>query len=88
MKLEERTSGTPCIESRILPHLLVNIGSLSLTSVIMTNNSEVTVNVPSDALMRKLISLVFSRSKFPTTVIFPVEASIENFAAYSLGTKE
>ena len=66
----------------------MNIGLLSLTSVIMTNNSEVAVNVPSVALMRKVISLVFSRSKFPITVIFPVEASIENFVAYSLGTKE
>ena len=69
-------------------YLLVNIGLLSLTSVIMTNSSEVTVNVPSLALMRKVISLVFSRSNFPITVIFPDEASIANFAAYSLGNKE
>ena len=69
-------------------YLLVNIGLLSLTSVIMTNSSDVTVNVPSVAVMRKVISLVFSRSKFPITVIFPDEASIENFVAYSLGTKE
>ena len=60
-------------------YLLVNIGLLSLTSVIMTNSSEVTVNVPSLALMRRVILLVFSRSKFPITVIFPDEASIENF---------
>ena len=63
-------------------YLLVNIGLLSLTSVIMTNSSEVTVNVPSLALMRRVILLVFSRSKFPITVIFPDETSIENFAAY------
>ena len=69
-------------------YLLVNIGLLSLTSVIMTNSSEVTVNVPSLALMRRVILLVFSRSKFPITVIFPDETSIENFAAYSLGNKE
>ena len=54
----------------------------------MTNSSDVTVNVPSLALMRKVISLVFSRSKFPITVIFPDKASIDNFVAYSLGTKE
>ena len=69
-------------------HLLVNIGLLSLTSVITTNNSEVTVNVPSVALMRRMISLVFSRSNFPMTVIFPDEAPMENFAACSLGNKE
>ena len=69
-------------------YLLVNIGLLSLTSVIMTNSSDVTVNVPSVAVMRKVISLVFSRSKFPITVISPDEALIENFVAYSLGTKE
>ena len=69
-------------------YLLVNIGLLSLPSVIMTNSSEVTVNVPSLASMRKVISLVFSRSNFPITVIFPDEASIENFAAFSLGNKE
>ena len=69
-------------------YLLVNIGLLSLISVIMTNSSEVTVNVPSLALMRRVISVVFSRSKFPITVIFPDETSIENFGEYSLGNKE
>lgn len=69
-------------------YLLVNIGLLSLTSVITTNSCDVTVNVPSLAWTRKVISLVLSRSNFPVTVIFPVEASIENFAAYSLGNKE
>ena len=68
-------------------YLLVNIGLLSLTSDIMTNSSEVTMNVPSLALMRKVILLVFSWSNFPMTVMFPDEASIENPAAYSLGSK-
>ena len=69
-------------------YLLVNTGLLSLTSVITTNSSDVTVNVPSVALIRKVISLVFSRSNFPITVIFPDEASTENFATYLLGNKE
>ena len=67
---------------------LVNIGPLSLTSVIMTNSSEVTENVPSVALMRRVTLLLFSRSRIPITVIFPDEASIENGATYSLGNKE
>ena len=67
---------------------LVNTGPLSLTSVIMTNSSEVTEKVPSVALMRRVTSLLFSRSRIPTTVIFPDEGSIENFAAYSLVSKE
>ena len=66
-------------------YLLVNIGSLSFTSVMRTNSSEVTGNVPSVALMRRIISLVFSRSRFPMTVIFPDEGSIENFVSYPLG---
>ena len=69
-------------------YLLVNIGPLSLTSVIMTNSSEVTENVPSVALMRRVISLLFSRSRIPMTVIFPDEGSIENVGTYSLGNKE
>ena len=69
-------------------YLLVNTGLLSLTSVITTNSSDVTVNVPSLAVIRKVISLVFSRSNFPITVIFPDEAPIEKFAAYPLGNKE
>ena len=69
-------------------YLLVNTGLLSLTSVITTNSSDVTVNVPSLALIRKVISLVFSRSNFSITVIFPDEASTENFATYLLGNKE
>ena len=69
-------------------YLLVNTGLLSLTSVITTNSSDVTVNVPSLALIRKVISLVFSRSKFSITMIFPDEASTENFATYLLGNKE
>lgn len=67
---------------------LVNIGPLSLTSVIMTNSSEITENVPSVALMRRVTSLLFSRSRIPITVIFPDEGPIENVATYSLGKKE
>ena len=66
----------------------MNIGPLSLTSVIMTNSSEGTENFPSAALMRRVTSLLFSRSRIPITVIFPDEGSIENVAAYSLGNKE
>ena len=63
---------------------LVNRGLLSLTSVTMTNSSEVTVKVPSVALMRRMISLLSSRSRFPITVIFPDKSSMENVCAYSL----
>lgn len=66
----------------------MNIGALSLTSVITTNSSEVTENDPSVALMRRVTSLLFSRSRIPITVIFPDEGSMKNFAAYSLGNKE
>ena len=66
----------------------MNFGPLSLTSVIMTNSSEFTENDLSVALMSKVTSLLFSRSRIPITVIFPDEGSIENFAAYSLGNKE
>ena len=66
----------------------MNIGPLSLTSVIMTNSSEFTENDLSVALMSKVTSLLFSRSRIPITVIFPDEGSIENFVAYSLGNKE
>ena len=67
---------------------VVNLGLLSLTSVIVTNSCEVTENVPSVALMRRMISLLFSRSRFPITVIFPDKPSMENFCAYSLDNKE
>ena len=67
---------------------LVNLGLLSLTSVIITNSCEVTENVPSVALMRRMITLLFSRSRFPITVIFPDKSSMENFCAYSLDNKE
>ena len=72
----------------ISSYLLTNVGVLSLTSVIMRNSSEVTVKVPSVALMRRVTTLVFSRSRSPTTVIFPDAASMENFLAFSLGNKE
>ena len=72
----------------ISSYLLINVGLLSLTSVIMTNSSEVTVKVPSVALMPRVITLVFSRSRSPTTVIFPDAASMENFPAFSLGNRE
>ena len=67
---------------------LVNLGLLSLTSVIVTNSMEVTENVPSVALIRRMISLLFSRSRFPITVIFPDKPCRENFCAYSLDNKE
>lgn len=67
---------------------LINVGALSLTSVMMTNSSEVMVKVPSVALMRRVTTLVFSRSRSPTTVIFPDAASMENFPAFSLGNRE
>ena len=67
---------------------LVNLGLLSLTSVIVTNSCEVTENVPSVALIRRMISLLFSRSRFPITVIFPDKPCRENFCAYSLDNKE
>ena len=66
------------------PYPLVNRGLLSLTSVTMTNSSEVTVNVPSVALIRRVILLLSSRSSFPITVIFPDKSSMENVCAYSL----
>ena len=46
------------------------------------------MNVPSVALMRRMISLLFSRSRLPITVIFPDKSSMENFWAYSLDDKE
>ena len=67
---------------------LVNLGLLSLTSVIVTKSCEVTENIPSVALMRRTISLLFSRSRSPITVIFPDKPSMENFCAYSLDHKE
>ena len=72
----------------ISSYLLINVGLLSFTSVIMTNSSEVTVKVPSVALMPRVTTLVFSRSRSPTTVIFPDAASMENFPAFSLGNNE
>ena len=72
----------------ISSYLLINIGLLSLISVIMTNSPEVTVKVPSVALMPRMTTLVFSRSRSPTTVIFPDSASMENFPAFSLGSNE
>ena len=67
---------------------LVNLGLLSLTSVMMTNSCEVTEKVPSVALMGRMISLLFSRSRFPMTVTFPDKPSTENVCAYSLDDKE
>ena len=67
---------------------LVNLGLLSLTSVIMTNSCDVTENVPSVALMRRIISLSFSRLRFSMAVTFPDKPSMENFCAYSLDNKE
>ena len=72
----------------ISSYLLINVGLLSLTSVMMTNSSEVTVKVPSVALIPRVITLVFSRSRSPTTVIVPDSASMENFPAFSLGNRE
>ena len=72
----------------ISSYLLINVGLLSFTSVIMTNSSEVTVKVPSVALMPRVTTLVFSRSRSPTTVIFPDAASMKNFSAFSLGNNE
>ena len=83
--------GVTCLEQSYVNHVvlkasypLVNRGLLSLTSVTMTNSSEVTVNVPSVALIRRVILLLSSRSRFPITVIFPDKSSMENVCAYSL----
>ena len=44
----------------ISSYLLINVGLLSLTSIITTNSFEVTVKVPSVALMPRMITLVVS----------------------------
>ena len=72
----------------ISSYLLINVGLLSFISVIMTNSSEVTVKFLSDALMFRVTRLVFSRSRSPTTVIFPDAASMENFPEFSRGNNE